>query len=189
MRIAVVSPLATAWTLNSTPRSLISAMSSATRPTNLWISADPDDYLLVGYGRMPLDQALLRSGLNSRLEIEHICDTHRGSRARAVTSARRAWSQKFSPQSTMCLVILRPLSSNETPARGSTGGSHNAPPSWHRLGPLHVPLEAKLCGHRAVAIPIVAVGGLIAVGPRQQRAQPQQPDVAYHQTLVGWRGR
>ena len=42
---------------------------------------------------------------------------------------------------------------------------------------------------RAVAIPIVAVGGVVAVGPGQQRAQPQQPDVAYNQPLVGWRGR
>jgi hypothetical protein len=29
----------------------------------------------------------------------------------------------------------------------------------------------------------------IAVSLRQQRTQPQQPDVAYHQTLIGWRGR
>jgi hypothetical protein len=63
------------------------------------------------------------------------------------------------------------------------------PPSWHRLGPVHVPLEAKRCRHVAVAIPIVAIGDLIAFRPCQQRAQPQQPDVAQNQTLVGWRGR
>jgi hypothetical protein len=27
------------------------------------------------------------------------------------------------------------------------------PPSWHRLGPLHMPLEAKRCRQRAVAVP------------------------------------
>ena len=37
------------------------------------------------------------------------------------------------------------------------------PPSWDRLGPLRVPLEAKLSGNRAVAIPIVAVRGFVAV--------------------------
>ena len=42
--------------------------------------------------------------------------------------------------------------------------------SRHRLGPLHVPLEAERCRHGAVAIPVVAVGGLIAVGTGQQRA-------------------
>ena len=55
--------------------------------------------------------------------------------------------------------------------------------------PTHVPLEAKRCRHGAVAIPIVAVGGLVAVSPRQQCAHPQQPDVAYHQPLVGLGGR
>ena len=39
------------------------------------------------------------------------------------------------------------------------------PPSWHRLGPRDMPFEAELCGHRAIAIPIVAIGGVVAVGP------------------------
>ena len=56
--------------------------------------------------------------------------------------------------------------------------SSDQPPSWHRLGPLHVPLETERCRHRAVAIPIVAVGGLVAVRLGQQCAEPQQPNVA-----------
>src|SRR5436190_23286230 len=51
--------------------------------------------------------------------------------------------------------------------------------SYHRLGDRHVPLEANLCGHRAVAIPIVAVGGVVAVSPGPQRAEPQQPVLAH----------
>jgi len=47
--------------------------------------------------------------------------------------------------------------------------------SRHRLGPLHVPLEAKCGGHHAVAIPIVAVGGLVSAGAGKQCAQSQQP--------------
>jgi hypothetical protein len=56
------------------------------------------------------------------------------------------------------------------------------PASRHRLGPRDVPLEAKGFRHLAVAIPIVSVGGLVTARPRQQGAQPQQPDVAYRQT-------
>ena len=63
------------------------------------------------------------------------------------------------------------------------------PGQHHRLGPRDVPLEAKRCRHVAVAIPQVRVSRGIAVSPRQQSAQPQQPDVAHHQTLIGWRGR
>ena len=71
----------------------------------------------------------------------------------------------------------------------SKRGWHNGPPSWHRLGPLHMSFEAKRFRHGAVAIPIVAVGRVVAAGPRQQRAQPQQPDVADNQSVIGWRGR
>ena len=39
------------------------------------------------------------------------------------------------------------------------------PPSWHRLGPGDIPLEAKLCGHVAVPIAIVA-SCLLAFSPR-----------------------
>jgi hypothetical protein len=49
-----------------------------------------------------------------------------------------------------------------------------------------MPLEAKRFRHVAVAIPVFTIAGLVTVGTGQQRAQPQQPDVAYHQTLVGW---
>jgi hypothetical protein len=48
--------------------------------------------------------------------------------------------------------------------------------------------ETELFRHVAVAIPEIRVRG-IAVRPRQQCAQPQQPNLAYHQTLIGWRGR
>ena len=48
----------------------------------------------------------------------------------------------------------------------------------HRLGPGDVSFEAKRFRHGAVAIPEVPVGNLVAAGPRQQRPQPQQPDVA-----------
>src|SRR5271165_858033 len=41
------------------------------------------------------------------------------------------------------------------------------PRSWHRLGPLDMPLEAKRFRHVAVAIPEVAVGGFVTTCPRQ----------------------
>ena len=47
------------------------------------------------------------------------------------------------------------------------------PPSWHRLGPGDMPREAKRCRHRLVAVPIVAIARLVALCPRQQRADPQ----------------
>ena len=43
--------------------------------------------------------------------------------------------------------------------------------------------------HVAVAIPIVAIGGLVALGAGQQRPQPQQTDFTNNQPVVGWRGR
>jgi hypothetical protein len=55
--------------------------------------------------------------------------------------------------------------------------------------PRDMPLEAKRFRHVAVAISEVAVGGFVTTCPRQQCSQPQQPDVAYHQTFFGWRGR
>src|SRR5580693_3711685 len=63
------------------------------------------------------------------------------------------------------------------------------PPSWHRLGPRDMSFEAKRSRHIAVAVPELRVSRGIAVCPCQQRPQPQQPDLAYHQTLIGWRGR
>src|ERR1700722_9441997 len=61
--------------------------------------------------------------------------------------------------------------------------------SRHGLGPVDMALELKRYRHVAVAIPEFGVSRGITVSPRQQSPQPQQPDVAYHQTLVGWRGR
>jgi hypothetical protein len=51
-----------------------------------------------------------------------------------------------------------------------------------------MPLEAKRFRHVAVAIPIFRVGCGIAASPRLKSPQSQQPDVAYRQTLIGWRG-
>jgi hypothetical protein len=50
-------------------------------------------------------------------------------------------------------------------------------------------LVAKRFRHVAVPIPEIRVSRVIAVSPRQKSPQPQQPDLAYHQTLFGWRGR
>jgi hypothetical protein len=61
------------------------------------------------------------------------------------------------------------------------------PPSWHRLGPRDMPLVAKRSRLVAVAVPIVAIGGVVAMGSCQQCAQPQQPYFTYHQTLIGRR--
>ena len=66
--------------------------------------------------------------------------------------------------------LAGPPTSTSTPSPTCASGSDDPPPSPHRLGPLHVPLEAQRCGHRAVAIPIVAVGILVTTCPRQQRA-------------------
>ena len=49
--------------------------------------------------------------------------------------------------------------------------------------------EAKGCRHGAVAIPIVAIGGLVVLRAGEQRTHPQQPDVAYHPPLVTLGGR
>jgi hypothetical protein len=55
----------------------------------------------------------------------------------------------------------------------------SSPPSWHCLGPLHMPLEAQRCRHCAVVVPIVALGGFIPTGAGQQRPQPQKPDLTF----------
>ncbi len=59
-----------------------------------------------------------------------------------------------------------------------------SPRSHHRLGHRDVSFEAKRFRHRTVAIRQVAVGNVVAAGPGQQGPQPQQPDVAQHQTFV-----
>jgi len=59
--------------------------------------------------------------------------------------------------------------------------------AWPR--PSRNALKAKRFRHLAVAIPVFAIAGPVPVSPLQIGAQPQQPDLAYHQTLFGWRGR
>jgi hypothetical protein len=54
--------------------------------------------------------------------------------------------------------------------------------------PTSCALEAQRCRHRAVAIPIVTVGGLIAVGTGQQRAHAQKLDFIQDESGVGWHG-
>jgi hypothetical protein len=45
-------------------------------------------------------------------------------------------------------------------------------------------LEAKLLGHRAVAVAKVQIRRFVIEGLRQQRAQPQQPDFVEDETLI-----
>ena len=49
--------------------------------------------------------------------------------------------------------------------------------------------KAKRSRHVAVAVPIVAIGSVVTVSPRQKSTESQHPDVAHHETLIGWRGR
>ena len=70
-----------------------------------------------------------------------------------------------------------------------SSNSTTIPILTHRLGHRDVSFEAKRFRHRAVAIRQVAVGVVIAAGPGNQGAQPQQPDVAQHQTFVCWQLR
>jgi hypothetical protein len=57
-------------------------------------------------------------------------------------------------------------------------------PSRHRLGPRDMPFEAKCFRHVAVVIPEVRVSRGVAVSPRDEGPQPQQPDVADNYTIV-----
>ena len=73
--------------------------------------------------------------------------------------------------------------------RDASGSERSA--RRHGIASAHAicPSKPSDCRHLAVAIPIVAVGVLVTTSPCQQCAQPQQPDFAYHQSLVAWRGR
>src|SRR6476469_8245208 len=71
----------------------------------------------------------------------------------------------------MRVPVFRCLCGAILPGGDPTPPPKEQAPSWHRLGPLHMSLEAELCGHGAVAIPIVAVASLVAVGLSQQGAQ------------------
>jgi hypothetical protein len=54
----------------------------------------------------------------------------------------------------------------------------------HRLGPRGVSFEAKGFRHRAIALRQVPVGDIVALGPGQQPAQPQQHDLTHRRTVV-----
>jgi HK97 family phage major capsid protein len=70
------------------------------------------------------------------------------------------------PHSTDILrSLLRPLRSDNPASVDACAATR--PPSWHRLGPLDMPLEAKRCRHVAVEIPEMRVRRGIAVSPRQ----------------------
>jgi hypothetical protein len=56
--------------------------------------------------------------------------------------------------------LAGPPTSTSTPSPTCARGSDDPPPSWHRLGPLQMPLKAQRCRHRAVAVPVVLVAGL-----------------------------
>jgi hypothetical protein len=62
------------------------------------------------------------------------------------------------------------------------------PPSSHHLGHRHMPFEAKRFRDGAIPIHQVPVGDVVAAGTEEQRPQPQQPDVAYSQPVIGGRG-
>jgi hypothetical protein len=52
-----------------------------------------------------------------------------------------------------------------------------------------MPFEAKRSRHVAVAIPVIAIAGIVTAGPRQKGAESQQPDFAQHQIFIGRRDR
>jgi hypothetical protein len=47
-----------------------------------------------------------------------------------------------------------------------------------------ISLEVKRSRHVAVAIPIVAIAGIVTLSPRQKSTEPQQPDLAQSETIV-----
>jgi hypothetical protein len=51
------------------------------------------------------------------------------------------------------------------------------------------PSKPSVLAMSRVAIPQVRVSRGVAVSPRQESPQPQEPDVTYHQTLISRRGR
>lgn len=61
--------------------------------------------------------------------------------------------------------------------------------SRHGLGPLAMPLAAERSRRVAVAIPEVRISDVVAVSPRQQRAEALQQDVAHHEAILGGRSR
>lgn len=63
------------------------------------------------------------------------------------------------------------------------------PVSRHGLSPSDMPLAAERSRRVAVAIPEVRISNVVAVSPRQQRAESLQQDVAHHEAMVGRRRR
>jgi hypothetical protein len=79
----------------------------------------------------------------------------------ALTCAARQPERAAFPTEFAVALSSMPQSRTQLPRR-----------SRHRLGPLHVPLEAKRLRHVSVAIPIAAVGDLVTVCPGQHCAHP-----------------
>ena len=62
------------------------------------------------------------------------------------------------------------------------------PTLGHCLRPGDMSFETKRFREIAIATHQVPVSNIVAACPGQHRAQPQQPDIAYGQPLIGWRG-
>src|SRR5262249_4633928 len=106
------------------------------------------------------------------------------------TSANNAVTCLYSAERLTCVTgAPHSLQNLEFGGRSTPHEPHDSPeavmaPSWHRLGPRHMPLEAKRSGHIAIALLESAVGVVVAVGAGQQRTKAQQPDVAHHHPLL-----
>jgi hypothetical protein len=117
-----------------------------------------DDHRRNGYLRLRPNRPG-PSRTESRLEIDHICDTHR-SPCKSGDSARRDVSEVS--VTTTCLVFRPCLLMRRLPQIKMKVAE--GPPSWHRLGPVHMSFEAKRFRHRAVAPHQVSVGEIITAG-------------------------
>ena len=69
-------------------------------------------------------------------------------------------------------ILLLGVHPRHQAVTGRLDGVIGAPTrSGHRLGPVHVALEAERGRHLAIAVAKVGVSGVVAGGPRQQRAR------------------
>ena len=87
-------------------------------------------------------------------------------------------------RSCVVLSIIATSGAGLAAQRGSQRPAIAIPSSWHCPGTRDMSLETKRCRHVAVAMPIAAIGLIVTMDSCQQCPQPQQPDVAYHRTLV-----
>jgi hypothetical protein len=89
-----------------------------------------------------------------------------GTAARAETRCGRGHiaSQRFR----VVLSIRATSGAGLVAQRGSQRPAMAIPLSLHFLAPGDMPLVAKCFRHVAVAIPIVSIGGVVAVSPRQE---------------------